>query len=119
MPMSEQHPSNINGHSNYDICDLYIEKKYDTFKEEISNYKYISFKQYIDFVVTKANVYQSKNIVKQIETRTHSIGLRGIHYGIDKGSKLGFKNLISLILYTDFSDLCKDFSCTFRRTNEY
>eukprot|EP01084_Bolivina_argentea_P010880 20301_1 len=114
LPAKEQYYWNSNDHGNYDICDLYVEKKYETFKEEIFNYKYISFKQYLDNVASKANIYMRADIVKQ--TKSMSTFL---HYEINQGDLFGFNNLVSLILYTDFSSLCTDFSSTFRKITPY
>eukprot|EP01084_Bolivina_argentea_P277983 474762_1 len=36
------------------------------------------------------------------------------YYGIEKGQKVLLEHLQSVILYTDFSDLCTAFSSTFR-----
>ncbi len=118
LPRKEQWSDNIVDHSNYDVCELYISRKYETLKEEISNYKYILFKQYMDKVVTKANIYMRADVVKEKKARWNGT-LRKLHYGIDEGDSLGFNNLLSLILYTDFSSLCKDFSSTFRKTKAY
>eukprot|EP01084_Bolivina_argentea_P306808 530231_1 len=119
---TEQHPSNMNHHSNYNICELYIEKKYDTFKEEISNYKYIQFKTYKESVVTKASIYMSSNMTKKTKATLsvrRGYKRKDFHYGIEEGAVLRFKNLVSLLLYTDFSDLSTDMSGTFRKKSRY
>eukprot|EP01084_Bolivina_argentea_P104805 187642_1 len=59
VPENEQRFAfNINDHSGYSIDKLYIEKKYNSFKEEIANYKHISFYDYQHLVVQKAMRYQ-------------------------------------------------------------
>ena len=70
----------------------------------------------MDLVVTKANIYMNSETVKGIKAKRIR---EGIHYGIAYGTILGFNNLVSLILYTDFSDLCRDMSSTFRKISEY
>eukprot|EP01084_Bolivina_argentea_P248814 416283_1 len=59
----------------------------------------------------------SARIVKKT-TATFNIA-NMLHYGIKRGEPLRFKNLVALILYTDFSELCTDFSSTFRKTTPY
>eukprot|EP01084_Bolivina_argentea_P181587 313597_1 len=59
----------------------------------------------------------SSNIVKK-QIAAHQV-IRGIRYNIKQGISLSFSNLVSLILYTDFSNLCSDFSGTFRKQTHY
>ena len=42
-----------------------------------------------------------------------------LHYGIDKGKLLSLEHLLAIILYTDWSELCTNFTKTFRRHNYY
>eukprot|EP01084_Bolivina_argentea_P060303 110175_1 len=41
------------------------------------------------------------------------------HYGIKKGDNITFSQLLSIVFYCDYSDLCSDFSSTFRKTSRY
>eukprot|EP01084_Bolivina_argentea_P258096 434983_1 len=102
--------NNIYDHGGHKICDLFIHKKYATFKEEISNYKNIQWDDYRTYVVIKANKYLASEFVRALQAPV----VAHLHYDIKEGTPLQFKNLVSLILYTDFSDLCTEFSSTFR-----
>ena len=48
-----------------------------------------------------------------------SIHLAPAHYDIEHDAPLGLDNLISVILYCDYTALCSDFSSTFRKTNPW
>ena len=41
------------------------------------------------------------------------------HYGIKGGTPLAVYNLMAVCLYTDFTDLCSNFSSTFRKIHPY
>ena len=114
--MKELYTADINDHSGYDICQLYVKQKYGSFKEEISNYIYLPFTQYKNEIITKVNSYLNSDIVKN--TKALDWYTR-FHYDISEGTVLGFHNLASLILYTDYSDLSRDFSQSFRRKTSY
>ena len=77
--------------------EYYVKRKYDTFKEEISEYNCINFhyKIYKNQVLIKAEQYNQSQMIKEM--------------GIFK------QNLISLILYTDYSELSAMFTATFRK----
>ena len=42
-----------------------------------------------------------------------------LHYGIEPGTTISYNHLLAVCLYTDFSDLCTDFSQSFRRIHNY
>eukprot|EP01084_Bolivina_argentea_P234502 394798_1 len=100
----------IDHQSSDDIGSLIVEKKYSTFKEEILNYQYVSFHQYQRKILPKALYYENTKIVKRT-----TAGYTGLHYNITKGTQLSLPNLVSVILYTDYSDICTHFSATFRK----
>ncbi len=119
IPEKEQWAGNMNDHSGYDICDLYIHQKYASFKEEVSNYKYITMKQYQDLVVVKAQSYMSSKIRKQTKPFKARYNTK-LHYDIDReNTVLGYNNLVCLILYTDWSKLSTDFSSSFRQKSVF
>eukprot|EP01084_Bolivina_argentea_P271770 462515_1 len=107
--------NNVNDHNGYNISQLFIKQKYSSFKEEISNYKYISMQQYEDNVVLKARNYKDTEIVKSMYAVVNRWSGSNLHYDINHESKLFFHHLLAVILYTDFSDLSTDFSSTFRK----
>eukprot|EP01084_Bolivina_argentea_P097662 175561_1 len=101
---------NINDHGGYKFADLYVEQKFSSFKEEISYYKHFSMVQYKDLVV-KINEYLKAEITKTIKARQGGIKLE---YGVEEDTTLSFHHLLSILLYTDYSELCTDFSSSFR-----
>eukprot|EP01084_Bolivina_argentea_P291447 500911_1 len=117
LPANEQKIFNIINHSGHDISELFIKQKYTSFKEEILNYKYITVIQYQEIIITKANNYQMTDIVRGIKATTDAC--KSLHYDIWETAPLLLAHLISLILYTDFTDLSRDFTSTFRTTSLY
>ena len=101
---------------NYKIKDLYIKQKYSTFKQEILNYPYITIKQYKNEILTKAKTYHNTNYAKSIIAKERCIPPS---YGISKGSLITISHLISVILYTDYSNLSSHFSSTFRKNGPF
>ena len=104
--------NNYNSHSGHSVSSLFVKRKYESFKEEIMEYSDISFYQYQNEVVVKAKHYQNTQKVKKI--KAHSYCKYYYHYGIKEGTALSFNNLVSVILYTDYSSLCTNFSRSFR-----
>eukprot|EP01084_Bolivina_argentea_P202623 346173_1 len=100
---------NINDHSGYKICELYTEKKYNSFKEEILTH--ININEYNELVILKANQYVNTEKVRHNCANARDDEL---HYDIEENTPLFLWNLISVILYCDFSKLCTHFSSTFR-----
>eukprot|EP01083_Nonionella_stella_P035410 96611_1 len=116
MPPNEQTPTNVDDHSGYDVSALCVKQKYSSFKEEIANYPNLSMNQYRKAVV-KADSYKASDAVKRTQYKEGNISF--YHYGIAYDCAIGHEHLISLIFYTDFSDLCTDFSASFRRTSAF
>lgn len=59
LPIYACNCRNIHNLSGYKIKDVFINKKHDCLKDQILNYKYITFKQYAnDFMPTGRNVLQ-------------------------------------------------------------
>eukprot|EP01084_Bolivina_argentea_P228679 386176_1 len=100
----------------------------------MSHYGYFSMAQYNETVLPKINEYVKTNIVKKSRANYPSskpckgdIGYpKGIwkyyvylKYDIDHGSSISFNHLLSLVLYTDFTDLSRDFSSTFRAVKSH
>eukprot|EP01084_Bolivina_argentea_P170121 294799_1 len=108
----QAYDENINDHSGHLINDLFVNKKYNTFKTEILNYGFINIQQYYDDVILKASKYFATTSVKNIIAKRD----QDLHYDIIEGTPLSMPNLISLILYCNFSDLSTHFSSTFRKS---
>ena len=103
--------------SGYKNADLYIPQKYPTLKDELFNCKYLSEEEYSKDIMRKAMTYHNTSYAKSIKAR--SAIYCPPYYGIRDGSIITVPHLISLILYTDYTDLCTDFSSTFRKTHTF
>eukprot|EP01084_Bolivina_argentea_P047505 87539_1 len=44
IPQEEQVSGLMNEHDGHDICELYVQQRYTSFKEEVSNYNYFNMK---------------------------------------------------------------------------
>ena len=91
--------ANLHNHSGYIIKYLYINKKYSTLKEEISNYKYFDMKQYYEIIIPKINEYIHTNNVKQSRAaKTGDWNGRSVllKYGTEPWSILNRSHLISV-----------------------
>eukprot|EP01084_Bolivina_argentea_P221584 375250_1 len=107
---------NRNDHSGYMENELYIEQKYTNLKEEIMNNTIYC----LNIIQINTSVYKVQNYlytrnVKSMKTECPF----GLHYGIKNGLPLKMENILSIILYTDWSKLCTAFSQTFRLKNSY
>eukprot|EP01083_Nonionella_stella_P046162 123586_1 len=111
LPVADVEPDNVNDHGGYNVYELFVQQKYRSFKEEISNYDHVSVNAY-HAVVVKADLYRNTDIAKRLKAAES----RSLHYDIAEGSPFNYEYLIALILYCDFSALCTDFSSTFRPT---
>ena len=100
-------------HSVYKVCELCVENKYDTFKEEIFNYKHfglISVGAAMKKINNKASHYMQTQTARSIRSFVvSSNGNNPLHYGVNHLAPLGIQNLLSLILYTDFDRLSSHF----------
>ena len=124
---------NMHTHGGYNVNDLYVERKYATFKEEICNYKYITITDYNDTILPKVQEYFDTDCCRQmcceVEDISKSDGFGGAHafyasfvplrYGIDWNDRISFDHIMSVVLYTDFTEHCRDFSSTFRGCGDY
>ena len=126
---------NINEHGGYDIRDLFVSPKYKTFKQEIMEYQHLSgdnMKNYATTIIPKCKQYLNHSaVIKQkrawIQTGATSNAVM-LKYGIatntdhrkDNGKgRIILQHLISLVLYTDYSEHSTAFSATFRPQNAY
>ena len=112
LPPKECRVGRIKHHSGYKIKQLFVQKKYKSFGEEIKNYKYLHIDEYNELILKKSEIYLKSALVKKMKSK---LGVSTpLHYGIKRGTPLKLNNLIALILYTDFTQLSADFSATFR-----
>lgn len=124
---------NVNDHGGYMIKDLYINQKYESFKQEILHYQFLAndndgtdrnLSIYTKIILPKVNEYMTTNIVKKkrafLAQHPNTVQLKydiktGNIYNPEIGDPIHSEHLLSLILYTDFSDLSREFSSTFRK----
>eukprot|EP01084_Bolivina_argentea_P047659 87841_1 len=100
---------NVNDYGGYKIKKLFVQQKYDNYKEETLHH--ISITDYTESVMLKANTYFIKDKVKAMRANYYD---KYLHYGISKGNSITINHIISVILYCDFSEYCTAFSATFR-----
>ena len=110
---------NYKDHGGYQPHELFIEQKYEDLKSEILNNKIYSLSlASFRIALAKANMYISSAKAKTLKSDKYTYD-HPLHYRIKIGRKLRVSNLLSVILYTDFSELCTEFSKTFRRLQPY
>eukprot|EP01084_Bolivina_argentea_P242283 406498_1 len=120
------HTYNDNDHGGHLISALCIQRKYKTFKMEISEYTFIDMRMYHDIILPKAKLYldtiKVKNPFAFCSSRSMGSGaeLIQLHFdGTENTGSLSYYHLLALILYCDFTDLSRDFSSTFRAVQNY
>merc|ERR1712228_1047072 len=57
LPIKETVDWNINNHGGYDVCDLFVVRKYENFKEEIMSYANITMANYQN-IIAKAREHE-------------------------------------------------------------
>eukprot|EP01084_Bolivina_argentea_P000509 954_1 len=110
---------NINDYGGYKVSELFIAApKFATLKDEVINSGFCSMQQFMQLIVLKSNKY-----IKTMKSKLCTADVDGVIqfsknlvYGIKRGSKISLKHLQSVICYCDLTDLCTDFSSTFRAT---
>eukprot|EP01083_Nonionella_stella_P204882 746588_1 len=95
--------------------EMYVKQKYSNFKEEIANYEHLSMRQYQTNVVAKVDSYMNTYAVKRLKAAY----IPHLHCDIQPNEVVLHRHLVSLCLYTDYSDLSTHFSRTFTRNNMF
>ena len=96
----------------YIISDLYVNKKYNSYKME--TLQHISNKEFNKNVLKKADAYMRTHKVKSLKAGNIETGeTRCERYQIKLYQPISIDHIISIILYCDFSDYCSMFSSTF------
>ena len=103
----------------YQSTEYYIKRKYDTFKDELREYKHLSIRHYQNYLTPKVTQYMNTMRAKKTKASKSKAGIDEFKYEIQPESKITFNHLLSVCLYTDFTDLCTEFSKTFRPLNNY
>lgn len=113
-----QHDTNHNDHNGYTPSQLYIDPKYTSLKDEMLYNKIYSLHVHeLKISLTKAdklsNTYKAKSMRVTFNLNNN------YHYGIDQYSPIKYSHILSLLLYTDWSELQCKFSKTFRRKHRF
>ena len=118
LPAEDTIGGAISYHQGYKISDLYMIPRYKSFGEEIMNYRYIDIgnKKFKKSVTIKAENYLKTQRVRKIKSSNYRTSQ---HYGIKDDEPLKRDNLISIILYTDTTELSGNFSSSFRKITPY
>eukprot|EP01084_Bolivina_argentea_P128585 227263_1 len=111
-------PRNLNDHAGHEPYELYVTPKYKHIKQEIfENSKWqLTYNQFLKSL-KKANQYINTDYARTISANEYQD--RYLHYSIKPGTPLRVSNLLAIILYTDWSILCTEFSKTFRKIQFY
>eukprot|EP01084_Bolivina_argentea_P222840 377148_1 len=114
----------VNDFSGYSVEQLYVTpNKYTNLQDEILNCGFVTINDWNELVVLKCDEYFVTQRVKAMiaegaSTMEWSDDDR-LHFGISRYTKISKEHLYSLILYCDFSELCTDFSKTFRAIKQF
>ena len=95
---------------------LFVTPKYDNLKEEILHYKHIDIDQYKQEIYPKAEAYWqtqwAQSLIPLWDTSPDE-------YGILEDEIISKERLITIILYTDYTDLSSHFTSSFRKSNTF
>eukprot|EP01084_Bolivina_argentea_P169004 292997_1 len=109
-----------NDFGGYAISNLYVIRKYNSYKMEILESRLVSIELYRKRVLFKANAYMRTKKVKSMRMwGDRASGGYLKYYGINPNQPISTDHIISIILYCDFSDYCTKFSSTFRRIKPF
>ena len=103
---------------NKELNEMYVEKKYDNFQAEIYQYQHEmeDIKTFKNEVMVKVNEYINSAVVKSTSCPVNWYEESEEYpYGIPRGATMSKNHLISIILYTDYTQLSSDFTSTFRK----
>lgn len=107
---------NINNYGGYEIAELFVEKKYDSYKQELL--QHIGIMGWNQLVIVKAKEFMVSDKVKAIKANWFC-NKGFLHYEIKGGYPIKIDHIISMILYCDFSTYCTKFSESFRKLTFY
>eukprot|EP01083_Nonionella_stella_P227076 805958_1 len=109
---------NVNDHGGYRTTDLYIQARYASLKQEITQNTLCPLSQalYRESHI-KVLQYMHQPFVKSIRADVWGDIEPKLHYGLGKDDPFTKQHLLAVVLYTDRSDLCSAFGNTFRKLN--
>lgn len=103
---------------NYSPKELFVESKYDTIKDEILNNTIYNLDQRkLGRSLDKANKYIITERARKGTALRCGTG-DFLHYGIKPKAPLSLQHILSVILYTDWTELSTAFSSTFRSISQ-
>ena len=100
---------------------LFVRPKYMNLKEEVLNYGCINTHEYHRSILAKANAYYETPMVHSLKPGPNEYGRETDYpkYEITIDEVISKDRLMSIILYTDFSQLSTKFAPTFRKRNSF
>ena len=109
---------NLHAHDGYEPHHLYVEQKYSHVKEELQNNKIFTINNILfDSALRKANKYVKIQLCRKLTA--NRIRNHVLHYDVSEWARMRASNILSVLLYTDYTDLCTKFSSTFRKKNVF
>ena len=111
---------NYDAHSGFEVCELYVKRKYGSFKQEMANYKH-EFKDWRNahMVIEKATAYaRDSGVIRAIKAKGEKDEVPP-YYGIKEGSALTVEHLMSVLCYTDYTKHSAAFSRSFRKMDAF
>eukprot|EP01084_Bolivina_argentea_P097171 174697_1 len=103
---------NIQDHHGYKQHQLFVKPNHPNIKEELLQNDNITLSQFQSKLV-KAESFYSADVVRQ--SQASSFVAIVLHFNMEPGTKLKVSNLLSVIFYTDLTDLQNIFTKTFRK----
>eukprot|EP01084_Bolivina_argentea_P299460 516196_1 len=97
----------------YAISDLYVSQYYDSLKQEILCSQYLSFSEWKHKIVQKGKLYYQTNSIKRLKAYENRFSKERT------GEQISLSNIYCVMLYCDWSDLCTEFSATYRINGEF
>eukprot|EP01084_Bolivina_argentea_P265262 449553_1 len=100
----------------YSVTELLVSPHYSSLKIEVLSSQFVTIKQWHETIFVKAHEYYQSQIVKTMKCNDPYYYNKHEIYPQDT---LSLFHLFCIILYCDMTDLCTDFSATFRKKDEF
>eukprot|EP01084_Bolivina_argentea_P102974 184476_1 len=118
--MSFYFPGNENDHSGYLPHELYVSLKYKSLKQDITQNKLFSLGLHgYQISFNKARQYWYTNKAKQIKALNDEFLTDPLYYDIQNGEPLSLQNILSVVLYCDWTELSSELTKTFRKLTSF
>ena len=116
-----QPANNRYDHGGFDTIEMYIEAKYESIKHEVINNKFfpLSCGEFARAFI-KAEKYMKATVVKNLKARIFEEDINVYtQYGLSHDDPITINHILGVILYTDCTELCTQFSRTFRKIRPF